>query len=286
MGPRSLHLPLHCDAALGAPTKLVPRGGFDAAVITYNVWDISPAWRDQLADDGHLVLPLEMHGYTRAISFQRRGDVLHARKFTYCSFVRDQGQHSRTVPVVDLLGGELQLRFTDGPSLSAEGLGAGAAWTTPRSRHGTDRGFHFDFSSLQLYAATTLPGFCRLAAHVDKGSGVTLIAKGSDVPAVLGDRSIAYLVHVRTHHGNTPQQSEWEFVVHAFGDQAPRLAQQLRDTVRACDRNVRAGSEPALSVHPAGTPDHRLPAGDVLDKPLCRLVFQWPGRDGLLPARV
>ncbi len=34
------------DAALGAPAHLVPRGGFDASLITYNVWDIAPAWRE------------------------------------------------------------------------------------------------------------------------------------------------------------------------------------------------------------------------------------------------
>jgi protein-L-isoaspartate(D-aspartate) O-methyltransferase len=33
-----------------------------------------------------------------------------------------------------------------------------------------------------------------------------------------------------------------------------------------------------MTVHPAGTPDETLPAGDVLDKPSARLVFQWPGR--------
>jgi protein-L-isoaspartate(D-aspartate) O-methyltransferase len=49
---------------------------------------------------------------------------------------------------------------------------------------------------------------------------------------------------------------------------------------------VRDGADPVLTVHPAGTPDRLLPAGDVLEKPLSRLVFQWPGRDGLLPAPV
>jgi protein-L-isoaspartate(D-aspartate) O-methyltransferase len=33
-----------------------------------------------------------------------------------------------------------------------------------------------------------------------------------------------------------------------------------------------------MTVHPAGTPDEQLPAGDVLDKPCARLVFRWPGR--------
>ncbi|MEU8545388.1 NUDIX domain-containing protein, partial [Streptomyces sp. NPDC048717] len=67
---------VEADGALGAPAHLVPRGGFDGSVITYNCWDIAPAWREQLAEGGRLVLPLEIGGYTRAIAFERRGEVL------------------------------------------------------------------------------------------------------------------------------------------------------------------------------------------------------------------
>ncbi|MFD0396100.1 NUDIX domain-containing protein [Streptomyces nogalater] len=91
---------IEADATLGAPARLVPRGGFDAGVITYNCRDIVPAWREQLAEGGSLVLPLELGGYTWAITFERRGEVLHARRFTYCGFVRDQGQQACAVPVV------------------------------------------------------------------------------------------------------------------------------------------------------------------------------------------
>ncbi|WP_326593356.1 hypothetical protein [Streptomyces sp. NBC_01294] len=136
----------------------------------------------------------------------------------------------------------------------------------------------FSFGSLQLYAATTLPGFCRLAAHVEKGTGATRIAKGSDAPAILGDGSLACLVHVQTRNGDSPAEQEWEWRVDAFGDRGARLAARLAATVRTWDRDVRGGADPGLSVHPAGTPDHRLPPGDVLDKAHCRLVLRWPGR--------
>ncbi|MFD8614628.1 hypothetical protein [Streptomyces sp. NPDC059631] len=49
--------------------------------------------------------------------------------------------------------------------------------------------------------------------------------------------------------------------------------------MRADDNSRHA--DPVLTVHPAGTPDDLLPAGDVLDKEHCRLVFRWPGRDAL-----
>lgn len=282
---------VEADGALGAPAHLVPRGGFDASVITYNVWDIAPAWWSQLAVGGRLVLPLEIGGYTRAITFERRDEVLHARHFTHCGFVRDQGQQARTVPVVSLLDGGLTLRFDDGTAASTEGLEEVLRGPRYEVATGVTMGAGVYFGSLQLYAATTLPGFCRLTAHLDPDEGVTGITKDRDVPAILGDASLAYLVSVQTRHGERPEDKEWEWFVRAFGEQGPGLAEQLAATVRAWDRHVRADdnrkhADPVLTVHPAGTPDDLLPAGDVLDKEHCRLVFQWPGRVPLLPCSV
>ncbi|MEV5516261.1 methyltransferase, FxLD system [Streptomyces flaveolus] len=228
---------VEADAALGAPTHLVPRGGFDGSVITYNCWDIAPAWREQVAEGGRLVLPLEMGGYTRAIAFERRGEVLHARRFTYCGFVRDQGQQARTVPVVPLLGGGLTLRFDEGAA-DTEGLEEALRGQRHEVATGITMGVGAYFGSLELYAATTLSAFCRLRAHQD--TGVTAVPKDRDAPAVLGDASLAYLTHVQTQDGERPEDKTREWVVHAFGQQGPELAEQLAATVRAWDRHVRA----------------------------------------------
>ncbi|MEW2635699.1 SAM-dependent methyltransferase [Streptomyces sp. NPDC048389] len=283
---------VEADAALGAPAHLVPRGGFNGSMITYNCWDIAPAWREQLAEGARLVLPLEIGGYTRAITFERRGEVLHARHFTYCGFVRDQGQHARPVPVVPLLDGGLTLRFDDGATAETAGLEEALCGRRHEVATGVTMGAaNSYFGSLQLYAATTLPAFCRLAAHQDPDEGVTAIAKDRDAPAIVGDASLAYLTHLQTQDGERPEDKEWEWVVHAFGEQGPQLAEQLVATVRAWDLHVRAEdnsehADPVLTVHPAGSPDDLLPAGDVVDKEHCRLVFRWPGRDALLPRPV
>ncbi|MFE9137965.1 methyltransferase, FxLD system [Streptomyces sp. NPDC007355] len=280
---------VHGDAAHGAPAHLVPRGGFDVILISYNCWDIAPAWREQLAEGGRLVLPLELGGYTRAITFQRRGDVLVARKFTHCGFVPAQGAHARTAAVADLLDGQLRLRFEDGPAGSVEGLDEVLRGRRHEIATGVTMGPGFYFGSLQLYAATTVPGFCRLAV-ADQESSVVQITTGSDAPAVLGAASLAYLTYVQTRHSEIREEREWEWSVHAFGDQGPALGERLAEAVRAWDRDVRGdggrSTDPAVTVHPAGTPDHRLPSGDVVDKALCRIVVQWPGRDALLPCPV
>ncbi|MEU9337966.1 methyltransferase, FxLD system [Streptomyces sp. NPDC048290] len=273
------------DAADGAPASLVPRGGFDGGMVTYNVRDIAPAWREQLADGGRLVVPLEIHGYTRAIAFQRRGDVLHAVKFTHCGFVRAQGAHASRATVVDLLGGALRLRFEDGPADGTGGLEAALRDRRHEMPTGVTMGSGFYFGSLHLYTATTVTGFCRLAVDRDRDTGAVRPAPGDTAPAVTDRGSLAYLTYEQIRDGDTPAEKLWEWVVHAFGDRGPQLAEHLAGAVRAWDRDVRGRAEdPGLTVHPAGTPDHELPAGDVLDKPRCRLVFQWPGRHATHPA--
>lgn len=163
---------LEADTALGALAPLVPRGGFDAGVITYSCWDIAPAWREQLAEGGRLVLPLEVGGYTRAVTFERRGHVLHARHFTCCGFVHDQGQQARAVPFASLLDGALTLRFEHGAALATAGLEKALRGPRHEAATGVIMGATNPyFGSLQLYAATTLPGFCRLAAHQGPGGG-------------------------------------------------------------------------------------------------------------------
>jgi len=260
------------DGCLGAPGH-VPAGGFDGVMITHSAADIAPAWREQLAEGARLVMPLEVGGYTRSITLVRRGDVLHAEHWTYCGFVRDRGAAGRTAPAVRLADGEVTVRWEDG----APGDTAGLEEALRGPRHEVGTGLvvpgMFNFETLQVYAATTLPGFCRLAAP--EGSG--LVAQ-QDAAAMLDDGSLAYLTHVQVKDGPAPADRRYEYFIHAFGPAAAVLAERFAACVQSWDRDVRESGYPPMSVHPAATPDDRLPAGDVLDKPAARLVFQWPGR--------
>ncbi|QNA72059.1 methyltransferase, FxLD system [Streptomyces sp. So13.3] len=260
------------DGGLGAPAH-VPAGGFDGVMITHNAADIAPAWRDQLSEGARLVVPLEMGGYTRSLTLVRRGDVLHCEHWTYCGFVRDRGAAARTAPAVRLADGEVTVRWEDGEPGDTTGLeealrGARYELTTGLVVSGT-----FNFETLQVYAATTLPGFCRLAAR----EGSTLVAQ-QDATAMLSDGSLAYLTYRKVKDAPDPADRLTEFFIHAYGPAADELAERFADCVRTWDHKVRERGYPPMTVHPAGTPDEQLPAGDVLDKPSARLVFQWPGR--------
>ncbi|MFE4822158.1 methyltransferase, FxLD system [Streptomyces sp. NPDC056704] len=268
------------DGALGAPNH-VPDGGFDGIVITYNVWDIAPAWRAQLAEGRYLVLPLEMHGYTRAIALQRRRSVLEAGPddWTFCGFIRDRGSAARTAPRVDLPGG-LQLRFEDG--IPADATDLDQALRGPRFELGTGVSVGGDesFETLQLLLATTLDRFCRLAVDRERDGGLAAVPHGADAAAILGEGSLAYLTHVLVKDGNSPAERRSEFIVRAFGPAGQGLAELMAARVRAWDSVLRATGYPRLTVHPADTAERDLPDGHVLSKPNCRLVFHWPALDG------
>lgn len=263
------------DGSLGAPAH-VPAGGFDGGVITHNCWDIAPAWREQLADGAFLVVPLEVHGYTHAIALQRRGEVLYARDWTYCGFVRDRGAAARITPTTSLVGGELQLRYEDGTPPEADGVEDALRGPRHEVRTGVTVAGGESFETLQLYAATTLPGFCRLARNGSRDTEMVALARGADAATVVADGSLAYLTHVRVHDGDTPQRRRSEFIVHAFGPAASVLAERVAARVQGWDRHVRGTGYPPMTVHPSGTPDDRLPSGHIVDKTASRLVFQWP----------
>ncbi|WP_258038075.1 MULTISPECIES: methyltransferase, FxLD system [unclassified Streptomyces] len=260
------------DGALGAPA-LVPAGGFDAVVVTHTATDIAPAWREQLAEGGRLVVPLDVGGYTRAITLVRRGDILHAEHWTYCGFVRDRGAAARTVPTAALAGGEVTVRWELGTAEDTSGLEEALSGERHELSTGVVVAGQFSFETLQVLAATTLTGYCRLT--VAPGSG--LVAQ-EDAAAIVADGALAYLTQVKISDGPERADRRYEFRIHSYGPAGLELAERFATCVRTWDREVRESGYPSLSVHPAGTPADRLQPGDPIDTPACRMIFGWPGR--------
>ncbi|RPK42941.1 methyltransferase, FxLD system [Streptomyces sp. NBC_01696] len=267
------------DGALGAPAH-VPAGGFGGVIITHNVSDLAPAWREQLAEGGRLVVPLEMRGYTRSVALVRRGDVMVAEHWTYCGFVRDRGSAARTVPSVALAGGAVTARCESGVPGDVPGLGENLRGARHEVATGVVVPGMYSFETLQLYVATTQQGFCRLTGSKDSA----LVAQ-QDAAAIVSGGSLAYLTLVKIHEAPEPSDRLSEFHVHAYGPAGPALAERLAACVRDWDRLVRDRGYPPMTVHPVRTPDGELPPGHVLDKPSARLVFRWPGRDAPAPGQ-
>lgn len=75
------------DAEEGVPDH----SPYDRVIVTAGAWDILPAWSDQLAEGGWIVVPLRMRGLTRSVTFERDGNHLVSRDYRLCGFVPMQG---------------------------------------------------------------------------------------------------------------------------------------------------------------------------------------------------
>lgn len=247
------------------------RAPYDRILVTVGAWDIPPAWLEQLAPAGRLVVPLRMRGLTRSLALDRDDDCLVSRSADVCGFVAMQGQGATTEQLVSLRGDQAVVRFDDGwpgeqpPDL--EGVldrPRAEVWsgvTIPGSE---------SFDTLQLWLATVFAGFGRLAA--DASQKDTLVDAGVMWfdPTVVEQDSVAYLTARRAEPGMS------EFGVYAFGPHAATVAEAMAEQVRTWDRDRRHGPGPEFTVWPSDTPDERLPEGMVVDKRHSRISVSWP----------
>ncbi|MGH9206281.1 MAG: hypothetical protein ACRD1G_06955, partial [Acidimicrobiales bacterium] len=245
------------------------RAPYDRIIVTVGAWDIPPAWVEQLATGGRIVIPLRMRGLTRSLALDRDGDHLVSRSAMICGFVKIRGAGAHQERVLPLRGVEVRLRFDDGWQSEHEldgvlGTQRAEVWS------GVTIGGRESFETLQFWLATTFPGFCRLAADADQSS--VLVDPGTqwyDLAAVDGD-SFAYLTTRRVGPGKS------EFGAHAFGPHSPAAAEAMVEQVRVWDRDRRSGAGPDFAVWPKDTPDEALPQGLIINKRYNRVTISWP----------
>lgn len=249
-------------------------GPVDVIVVTVGAWDISPAWLDQLALGGIIVVPLRMNGVSRSIGFRRAGDHLVSTSAEVCGFVPMQGDgaHQERVFVLpDGHGRAVRLRF-DGVDVPADMSRLDGVLATERVEtwSGVTIQNGVSFADLHLWFASFLPGFCKLAADAE----TTLAAeRGSWFPfgVVRGD-SFAYLAVRRTSDGEGA-----EFGSRAYGRSAQNAAAALVEFIQDWGRLARGRGEPTFAYWPNGTarPEFGVDTA-VLTKAHGLVAITWP----------
>ncbi|MGH8910151.1 MAG: methyltransferase, FxLD system [Egibacteraceae bacterium] len=253
------------DGALGAPDQ----APFDRIIVTVGPWDLPPAWMDQLAPGGRLVVPLHWRGQARSVAFVHEDRVLRAVDSQLCGFIPmigdgQDGERSgeiadnvalyfdRDQPIdLDVLQGVL-----DEPKIT---VWSGASVVANEST---------DLIWPRLTGAE--PGTCRFAAaDAAVAAGLCNPAFTYRSPALVEGDSLAYL----TLRGPDPEATErrWELGAIGHGPAGARLAERLSQQVRAWDRDRTA--QPTITAYPAGTPDQDLAHGVVINKQFVRLVI-------------
>jgi protein-L-isoaspartate(D-aspartate) O-methyltransferase len=249
------------DGALGCPDH----APYHRIIATVGVWDLAPAWRDQLAPGGRLVVPLDLHGVQRTVAFELDGDHWTSRNARPCGFMRMRGPFAgpeRTYRV----GSSVTLSLPKDRAVDPDALADVLAEQPTVFRTGTAPTVTQLFDGLSLWLAVREPCWCALSEVPGDGPRLLrdapLAALDSAATAgILGDDGLAVL-----------GSADGELTVLGYGNDA--VASELLAHVQAWESAGRPGTDSLrIDAYPAGVPS---PGGDmVLQKGECRLVLSW-----------
>ncbi|WP_457033901.1 methyltransferase, FxLD system [Kitasatospora sp. P5_F3] len=255
-----------------AEEPLKEHGPFDRIMVTVGAWDLSPAWTDQLAEGGVIVVPLRMRGITRSLALRRVGDHLVSESAQPCGFVRMQGGGAHDERLVLLRGTEVGLRFDEDPVPDTSALDGVLEQPKVEVWLSVTVGQQEPLDSLFLWLATSLPSFGHLSVDPEQDTKTVTPANRMACPAVVEGASFAYLSLRKV----SEEPARYEVGAAGHGPAAGRLTGLIADQVKTWDTKYRHSADPVFTVHPAGTPDDRIPTGHVIDKRHSRVTISWP----------
>jgi protein-L-isoaspartate(D-aspartate) O-methyltransferase len=259
------------DAEDGVPDH----APYDRIIVTVGAWDIPPAWSDQVAEGGRMVIPLRMRGLTRSVAFERDGNHLVSRGYRLCGFVPMQGIGAYRERVVALDGDRVSLRIDGEQSVDAEGLRD--ALVSPRVERwsGMEFGAGEPLHDLDLWVATVVDDFGLLTATqeaIDSG----LVSKSTlfGGKTMMAGGSFAYRAAARPVDA---ERTLFEFGAYGHGTDAARLAEDYVHLIQTWERDHRGDPGARIEVYAAAASDAEPPAGRVINKRHTRVVISWPG---------
>lgn len=235
------------------------RGPYDRLIVTVGAWDLPPAWWDQLAPAGRLVVPLRWRGQSRSIAFSHHGDRLRSDSVELCGFVPMLGRDGERTGTLDP-GGTVALHWDADQPIDPTTLGD--ALRQPRTEvwSGVTVRANEPFDGVWLRLTATEPGTCRIAAKpAAVQSGLCTPAIPVRSPALAEDASLAYFALRR--FDNEAAGPRWELGAHAHGPAGPGLAHRLCAQIHAWDTDRTA--RPTITAHRADASEHDTSGGNV-----------------------
>ncbi|MCO6004748.1 methyltransferase, FxLD system [Actinoallomurus purpureus] len=253
------------DGALGHS----PRAPYDRIIVTAGAWDIAPAWWQQLAVGGRLVVPLRLHGsdLTRSIAFTNHGDRLVSDSVQVCGFIPLIGAAGHAGHRITL-GDDLTLSVRAGGT-DDDALRDAMNHPSQREWTGVIVNDNDPIEHLDLWLATIdSDRFARMSAGPKaRENGVADPARRWGGAAIHDSGTLAYITR-RELDDDTA-----ELGVIAHGPDSRCLADRLARLLHTWDQQ--RPTQPRITAYPVNAPDDEI-AGTVIHKPHSRLVISWP----------
>lgn len=257
------------DAEQGVPNY----APYDRIVVTVGVWDIPPAWSDQLAPEGRIVVPLGLRGLSRSVCLVRDGDHLTSLGHVMAGFVPVQGAGAHPERLVPLHEDQVGLRLDDDQPVDDDALREALRQPRTPAWSGVYFGGMEPFDGLFLWLATSLSEFALLSrARTDTARELVDPASPIGTPTLLDSHGFAYLTFRKVESG----EDTYEFGAYAHGQRAGELAERLVRQVRIWDQRHRHSGPAQIGVYPASTPPSLPTAGRAIRKRHTTVTISWP----------
>lgn len=259
------------DVVCGDGGLAHPAGApYDRIILTVGAWDIAPAWWEQLAAGGRLLVPLSLRGVQRCLALEQRDGWMESVSVHDCGFMPLRGGFRGPETVVT--AGAVTVTFDS----EVDATGITGLLTHPGSEHVLDPSITADesFGGLALWLALHDSGYCTLEAVWPKDdappapmaatfpSGELMIGWS---PASFDGSSLAVLGQV-----------DDAMAVHAFG--GLEHADHFAETIIQWDAVGRPDSQSlALRVHRASQPIGDTEGLVQVHKRWTTLLIDWRG---------
>jgi protein-L-isoaspartate(D-aspartate) O-methyltransferase len=280
---------------------------FDRVIVTAGAWDIAPAWLDQLAPGGRLVLPLSIRGIQLSVGLERTSSGWWlSTSACRCGFVRMLGAFAGPEEVIRLDEPQpITFQVSDGNAVDTGALLAalsGEACDEPvpvalaSIAELADLDLWLTMSAGRLDRLTVLAGpggsdgsapTLPFGALVSSGAHADRLGIGMLLPVAVGSAEAEREYQSGLLPGPEPAPGRrpgaepgriWTAMVRGLGPGGPELAARLAALSGRWARLGRPRStEMEVLVWPAGAVPSRVPAGRLLlRRPSITIAAGWP----------
>jgi protein-L-isoaspartate(D-aspartate) O-methyltransferase len=245
----------------------LPAAPYDRIIATVGVWDLAPAWLDQLGPDGRIVVPLDLRGSQVAVALVRRDDHLASDSLVRCGFMRLRGSLAGPEQPVSLDPATgLRLTLPQARPVDAARLRA-ALDQTPQVRL-TTVGLS-DGRTMALWLGIADP---RAVGLADEGGGIAALEPALSheygfryTSGLLDGDSVALVAR-------PPDDPHHPLQAHGYGPRGAALADDLAAALSEWDG---LGQPDAEQMHLRIYTDDRSLDGVVVEKRFTRVVVDF-----------